>query len=108
MSQELNLNVDQGANLEIRFTVLDENDDTVDLSSYTIESQVRKNYDAANTWSFTTESDNEGNLSLKMTSEESANVPPGRYNYDVEIVSPSNTTTRILEGLITFQPNMTR
>jgi len=108
MAQELNLNVDQGANLEIRFTILDEDDAAVDLTAYTINSQVRKNYDSNTVWSFNTDSDIDGNLSLLMNSDISTNVPPGRYNYDVEIVSPSNTTTRIIEGLITFHPNMTR
>jgi hypothetical protein len=33
---------------------------------------------------------------------------PGRYSYDVEVISPANMVTRIIEGIIDVSPNMTR
>jgi hypothetical protein len=33
---------------------------------------------------------------------------PGRYQYDVEVINGSNGVFRIVEGIVTITPNITR
>ena len=108
MAQEINLTVDQGSNLSIEITVSDANGDLWDLSSYTVESQVRKNPYTNTAYTFVGSGAANGLLTLTMNAETSAAVPAGRYLYDVEIISVTNTTTRVQEGLIVFSPNITK
>ena len=108
MAQEINLTVDQGSNLNIEITVTAANGDLWDLSTYTINSQVRKNPYTNTAYSFAATGAANGLLTMTMNAETSAAVPAGRYLYDVEIKSTSNTTTRVQEGLIYFNPNITK
>jgi hypothetical protein len=43
-----------------------------------------------------------------MNSANTANVSPGRYVYDVLITSGSSVKTRIIEGIVTVLPSVTR
>lgn len=108
MAAVVNLIADQGANLSYEIVVSASNGSLWDLSTYTAYAQVRKNPYTNTYYSFTCNSFANGLITMDMTGVESANVKAGRYLYDVEIVSGSNTTTRVQEGLITFRPNITR
>jgi len=44
---------------------------------------------------------------LSMTSANTANLSPGRYLYDLLITSPSNVTTRVIEGIVNVLPGVT-
>ena len=69
---------------------------------------MRKSYDATTATSFTTAKvDATGVVTLSLMATETAAVKAGRYVYDVEIAS-STETLRVLEGLVTVTPNVTR
>lgn len=75
------------------------------------ESQIRDSYYAANTRaSFDVTVDQANNkVNLQMSANVTANVAPGRYVYDVIITdSTNNVITRILEGVISVSPSVTR
>ena len=50
-----------------------------------------------------------GEISITLTAAQTANVKAGRYVYDLELVN-SNTTTveRVVEGIVTVYPEVTR
>lgn len=109
MAQEVNYYVDQGANVVIEITVTDANGVAWDLSNYTIDCQVRKNPYTNTSYSFSNGTGYaNGTLVLSMDAADSAAIPHGRYLYDVEVTSVTNTVTRVQEGLIVFEPNITR
>lgn len=109
MAQEVNINVDAGANLLIEVNVSYANGDPWNLSAYDIAAQARKNPYTNTSYSFTGSGYSNGLLTLTMNAATSALVPPGRYVYDIEITSQaSNTTTRVQEGLMVFNPNITK
>lgn len=109
MAQEVNLHVDTGANLLIEICITNSNGDPWNLSNYEVNSKVRKNPYTNTSYSFTCNGYANGMLTLTMNAASSALVPPGRYLYDVEITNlVSNTTTRVQEGLIVFNPNITK
>ena len=49
-----------------------------------------------------------GEVTFSLDSATSANIAPGRYVYDVLIKDTANTVTRVLEGIINVNPQVTR
>ena len=100
--------IDQGTtySLELNLT----NDDTTAnyLTAYTVTSQLRKSYESTTATDFTTAKVNAtGKITISLTAAQTAALKAGRYVYDIEIASASETL-RVLEGLVTVTPNVTR
>jgi hypothetical protein len=49
-----------------------------------------------------------GEITLSMTAANTASLTPGRYVYDVIITSSANVVTRVVEGIVTVLPSVTR
>ena len=80
------------------------------MTGYTVQSQMRKSYQSRQSFSFTASVYNtvDGKIRLQLTDEQSEAIPPGRWLYDVEITSPSGTKTRVVEGIVTVNPQITQ
>lgn len=108
MATKSNLVIDQGATFSTDLTLTDENGDALNLVGYTANSQIRKWYTSTNSVSFSTSTNtNSGTVTLSLTANQTASLTAGRYVYDVEI-SDGTTISRIVEGIITVTPNVTR
>ena len=82
----------------------------LDLTNYTVKSQMRKSYSSSTAYNFTASIYNatNGKVKLELTAAQSEAIPPGRWLYDVEITSPSGTKTRVVEGIVTVTPQITQ
>ena len=107
MALKANMVIDQGTTFSSMIEILDENDDPIDVTSYTARGQIRKHYTSTNSVSFSTALAN-GSLVISLTANQTANVVAGRYVYDIELVDPAGTVARILEGIVTVTPEVTR
>jgi hypothetical protein len=109
MATKANLVIDQGATFLVELDLKDENGDILVLSGYTANSQIRKWYTSSNaTASFTTSINAEsGAVSLSLSANQTSSLTSGRYVYDVEIQNGSSVT-RIVEGIVTVTPQVTR
>ncbi len=107
MATKANLVIDQGSTFASSIDILDENDEPVNLTSYSARGQIRKHYSSTNSVSFTTTLSN-GSLVISLTANQTAGMVSGRYVYDLELVDPANTVLRILEGIVTVTPEVTR
>ena len=107
MAQKANITIDQGSTFSSGIDLLDDNDEPVDVSNYTARGQIRKHYSSSNAVSFTTTLSN-GSLVISLTATQTAAMTAGRYVYDLELVDPANTVMRILEGIVTVTPEVTR
>lgn len=107
MAQKANITIDQGATFSSGIDLLNDNDEPVDVTNYVARGQIRKHYTSTNAVSFTTTLSN-GSLVISLTAAQTANIVSGRYVYDIELVDPSNTVIRILEGIVTVTPEVTR
>lgn len=108
MATKANLVIDQGASFSTDLTLTDENGDMLILSGYTANSQLRKWYTSSNATVFATSVNvDSGVISLSLTANQTASLASGRYVYDVEI-SDGSTISRVVEGIITVTPNVTR
>jgi hypothetical protein len=107
MSAKINLTLDQGSTFFAEITVLDENDNLVDFTSYTVNSQMRKSYTSANAYTFSVTGSNAGLITMSMNAATTNTVPFGRYVYDVE-VSVGTIRSRLIEGIIVVNPRVSR
>lgn len=105
-----NLYVDAGATYSNIVTVTASNGQPLNLTGYTVASQMRKSYQSSTAYVFTASvyDANNGKIRLQLTDVQSAAIPAGRWLYDVEITSPSGTKTRVVEGIITVNPQITQ
>jgi hypothetical protein len=109
MATKSNLVIDQGSTFSADLTLTDENGDTLLLAGYTANSQMRKWYTSSNpSATFTTAVNAElGVITLSLTANQTSNLVAGRYVYDVEI-NDGAEISRIVEGIVTVTPQVTR
>jgi hypothetical protein len=71
---------------------------------------LRKSYysTTANSFTATITSNANGEITLSMTAANTANLTPGRMLYDLLITAPDTTKTRVVEGIITILPSVTK
>lgn len=101
--------IDQGTTFQTSINVTDENDDVVDLTGYSAVAQMRKHYTSSNSFAFTTSiSPSIGVVTLSMTANATNLITAGRYMYDCELTDPNGAVTRLVEGIVTVTPGVTR
>ena len=49
-----------------------------------------------------------GNTFIRLTSNVTSNISPGRYLYDVKMKNAANVTSRVIEGIMTITPQVTK
>lgn len=105
-----NIEIDQGANFSTTITVTDDNTgNAVNLTGYSAAAQMRKHYSSSNSYSFTVSiSPIIGAVTLSMNSTSTGSITPGRYVYDCELTDPNYAVTRLVEGIVTVTPSVTR
>ena len=108
MSTFSNLFIDQGSNFN---TTIDLSDTPgLSLTNYTAAGKVAKSYDGTAKATFAATVDSSAKVvSISLTAAQTAALKPGRYVYDIIIVSPSTpaVVTRIIEGQIDVTPGVT-
>lgn len=104
------LDLDQGSDFVAEFTLENDDETPIDLNGFTVYSQFRKSYGATTGYTFTTDVVNsaQGKITLALSGNDSSEIKPGRYLYDVEIRSISGVKTRVVEGILTINPEITR
>lgn len=109
MAIKANLLIDQGSDFSTEIDVLDNNGDPVILTGYTGAAQMRKHYTSSTSTAFNvTINAGDGTVTLSMNAATSSAVTPGRYVYDCELTSSSNVVSRLVEGIVTVTPQVTR
>jgi hypothetical protein len=109
MATKANLVIDQGSTFSTDLNLSDENGDVLPLSGYVANSQIRKWYTSTNAAATFTTSINvdSGSITLTLTANQTSNLVAGRYVYDVEL-NDGNEVSRIVEGIVTVTPQVTR
>jgi hypothetical protein len=112
MAAYVELYMDQGASFTNTLTITDDvTNAPVDVTGYTITSQMRRSYYSANATAnitCTIVSANTGNVQMSMTPANTALIKPGRYLFDVETTDRNDYVVRILEGIINVTPSVSR
>jgi hypothetical protein len=104
------LDIDQGSDFTATLEL--ENDDStpMNLVGFQVYSQFRKSYGSNIGYSFnaTISETNNSVVVLSLPGTVSSTIRPGRYLYDVEIISQTGIKTRVVEGILTINPEITR
>ena len=104
------ISIEQGTKFSTSINVEDDAGSAVNLYAYTANSQMRKSYSSSTAYtidSAVTGTAN-GEITLSVTAANTSNLSAGRYVYDLKITSPSNIVTRVVEGIVTVLPSVTR
>lgn len=105
------LTVDQGTTFESTIDLVGDDGAAINVAGYIFNGQVRKSYYstkvAANITISVTNTAN-GNLMISIPANTTANIKAGRYLYDIKMKDSSNVVTRIVEGIITITPQVTK
>ena len=110
MSAFTELLIEQGASFSTTVNVEDTAGAAINLTSYTAASQMRKSY-YSSTYSAISSvitGNANGEITLTMTSANTANLAPGRYVFDLVITAPTTIKTRVVEGIIVVSPGVTQ
>jgi hypothetical protein len=107
MATKANIIIDQGSDFSNEILLTDDDGIPLDLSSYTVTSQIRKWYGSSNSVNFNANVIN-GAVVLTLNADSTSSLSAGRYLYDVLLINPSNTITRVVEGIVTVNPSVTR
>lgn len=112
MAAYVELFVDQGTSFN---NIINLNDDITNdplvITGYTVTSQIKRSYYSskitANITCTITDAAN-GEITMTMPATQTANIKAGRYLFDVKTKDLANTVTRVLEGIITVTPQVTK
>ena len=108
----LNQEIDQGSTFSKQITVYETDGTTIqNLTGYSAASQIRKNYTST---AYTTilatiqTPATNGIIVMSLTAAQTAALKSGRYVYDLQITATDTTVIRVIEGIITIKPEVTR
>jgi hypothetical protein len=112
MAAYVELYMDQGATFNNIINITDDvTNSVVNVSGYTVTSQMRRSYYSANATAniicTITDAAN-GEITMSLPASNTSNIKPGRYLFDVKSINTNNITSRILEGIITVTPQVGR
>tara|TARA_A100001201_G_scaffold139195_1_gene130885 strand:- start:56 stop:388 length:333 start_codon:yes stop_codon:yes gene_type:complete len=110
MAARADIIIDQGTTFETVVTVTNDDGDVVDLTNYEAASQIRKHHTSSSvTATFViTNGGTNGQLTLTLSSSATGGIESGRYVYDVEVTTAAGVVSRVVEGIVTVNPQVTR
>lgn len=105
-----NLAIDQGTTYSVTISVTDDTGSARNLAGYTGRAQLKKSYYTNTNTAFTVNINNPGGgeIIMSLTASQTSNLKAGRYVYDLELVSNTNTVERVVEGIATIYPEVTK
>ena len=113
MTAKYNFTAGQGETFDrtVTWTI---DDVAVNLTGYTARLQIRKTHKSTSAVVSLTQASGltlggaAGTIEIVISATATAALDPGRYVYDLELVSAGGVVTRVLEGAIVFTAEVTR
>ena len=105
-----NFIMEQGATFTRQLTVK-ESGSALNLTGYSVASLMRSTHDSstvAGTFTCTISNASGGIITMSMTASATGAIEEGIYVYDLEVTSGGSTVTRLLQGEVTVNPEVTR
>lgn len=105
------LTIDQGATFETTIDLIADDGSAVNVAGYLFQGQIRKSYysgSAAADFIIQPVNEATGNVKIYLSPETTSGIQPGRYVYDVKMTDTANVVTRIVEGIVTITPQVTK
>ena len=98
MGSKANIYIDQGTDFRITLEMFDGDDDDLVINTFSFFADLRKMYSSKRAAEFVVEK-NENDITLVLEADVTANLRPGKYEYDVLMRKSSGEMSKIVEGL---------
>lgn len=110
MATVRNIYIDQGSKFSVPVELTNADGTPTNLTGYTFRAQLKKSYYSLTSVDFTAEAatPSNGQIILSLTSAQSLALKPGRYVYDVVIIDEQDEETRVVEGIVTVNPAVSK
>jgi hypothetical protein len=112
MAAYVELIMDQGASFNNVINLTDDlSNASLNILGYTVRSQMRRSYYSANATAnitCTITNSSNGEITMSVTAANTTLIKAGRYLFDLETVDTNGIVSRVLEGIITVTPQITR
>jgi hypothetical protein len=121
---KFNLTMWQGSTFGLAITVMDANNATQNLTSYSARMQIRESYTAGSATETLTSANGEititpatGNVAIELAASRTANIsvdmsngkpPKSSYVYDLELIDGAGKVSKLLYGDVTVYGEVTR
>jgi len=105
-----NIIIYTGTSFEQTFILADDpGENLLNLTGYSVISKMKKHGTSSSVTSFTTTVTDiiGGRIRLSLTSNQTSQLSPGRYYYDL-LLHKDNNTTRVIEGEVIVKKSVTR
>ena len=106
-----NLVINSGSDFSQSFTLEGTNNSPFNLTGYEVDAQMRKWSGSSAAITFTTSIElpsTSGRILISLSSENTVNIRPGRYVYDVMIADSFGIKNRVIEGMVLVREGVTR
>lgn len=111
MSGKLDIIIEQGAVFNRVVQIKDKDGVVVDITDDTFAGDVRKRHNSTTetaTFSITITDATNGKITVSISSAFTAGIEAGEYVYDIQWTPSFGNTVRLLEGIATVSPGVTR
>lgn len=111
MAQFIELEMDQGADFALDLDISNVDGTAQNVTNYSFSSSIKKSYYSSNVSANLVVSifdASNGNVTLSLDAANTANIKAGRYLFDVKQIDSSNGVTRLFEGIVTVNPQVTK
>lgn len=106
-----NLTVNAGSNFSETFTLEDAGKYFLNLTGCSVAAQMRKWAGSVTAIDFTTsilDPPSEGQIMIELTSDQTKEIKPGRYVYDVLVTDEVGYKFKVIEGMVLVREGVTR
>jgi hypothetical protein len=95
----INLVIEQGEDFSATFTILNPDESTASLFGYSVAGTLKKHPEASVGYNFTTSlTVSTGVVTISLSNSVTKTLSPGRYYYDVFLISGGNSRKKLFEG----------
>jgi hypothetical protein len=105
------LTIDQGTTFSSVIDLSNDDNTPINLANTSFEAQIRKSYYSSTPTAnivVTVENEANGRVRLTLDAANTANIKAGRYLYDLKMTNEANTVIRVVEGIVTISPQVSR
>lgn len=104
----INITIEQGEDFSATYTVLNPDESTATLANYSVAGTLRKHPGASTGYNFTTSlTVATGIITISLSNAITKTLTPGRYYYDVFLISLGGSRSKAFEGNALVNPSAT-
>lgn len=104
----INITIEQGEDFSATYSILNPDESIPSLLNYSVVGTLRKYPGASTGYNFTTSlTVSTGTVTISLSNAITKNLSPGRYYYDLFLVSGAGTRSKAFEGNAIVNPSAT-